>query len=1413
MKLKAPKPDANFWIIAGTLTFLILSYFLYLKSYVPNQESKIISTRFRVLDQMGDNINAKIKSYNDNVISLENKIQDTVNGLKQRFETNGYLIPEEQIVPFILKGSKEGKYQDFLNKDLKVIDYKLDYGMAGPPVKVAHPADNELDRTETYIFYYFKPIAIKTKSTSNGIPETFYDSVLVRVNYQDILNGLTRDDVFDEMFIIRDGEFIFSTLNSDMLIEKASGDQGMFELLFTNPELPKPAEGAELSKSGPEFTLPQRIVSGKYSDITISNKDYKLFFKPIKVEGEYWFLAGLMEVPNFDVAGRSIPQRVIIILSLFLIIIIFGVPLIKLKVISKTEHLKTGSIINSALAILFGSSVITLFLLYLSQDLSHLQNSDSRLIKFSTAIDSSFTEEIDSAYHQLKKIDHDNESFNLDFSLSGNEDQIISNILNFPEKSIAYPSTYPFADYIFWVNKTGKQSAYLTPFMGKTPMTNVGTREYFIKKDEWFFPLDSTQKFRLESILSNTSGDHKVAISTKSDVYNNPVIAITSQFYSLINPIIPKNFGFCIIDESGKVWFHSDKYRNLMENFVDECNENDNLKAAIYNRTSTPINITYYNTPHRAFIKPLKQLPLYLVTFYNWDAEISFHSQVFTMALIFIVLFFIFIFIQVGILMMLERRYQWKLSKNLIMRITRPMLHLGEHHRFLFLVYVLVAIVTAIWIHFLGKIQSFATIYLVEIIIFVFSYRVLNDNELKVNQTKRFTRINFIFLVLINFGLFMLVGIVDELMLLGYQLLLIFLLDKAHRSFKRKLKKPEFAINESFLKNFVLFLLSMMILFAILPTMAFYEIAYNKESEIRVRHYQVDLMKKREIRNARWNKYYAPMIESRAVPDVLKDRKNRGIYTDFLDDLTFSQEPISPAEKEKDIIRGSVLDSLSLFLRPFYDDEIVENKFLLFGNKNNSEKYWINYGGNELVLKYLSNTEDPEFKKQGYMRIAGRVEKFNFLKPFYLFSFTDLKGFFNNAFFWSVMLFIFFLFYHLIRFGVRNIYSFDILANYSHESFGKLIRHQILAGKVIFIAKLSQKDETQAWSDSMHIDLTLDWSDKEIITNSESLVNKCVADDKKNDFVTIFIDHFEWAYPEPEILNEKLEIVMKYIKRRDIHLIIQSYEHPAKIIAYYREIVDPGKNTAHDDKNTGNPVPAIYSKILNDLQCLMMDHTIINYLPVKCSYTIEEEEDPCGKPVKKLEPEGLIEDELNACDYLGQFKETVNAYYDSNIKGRTRENPEELIVDRINTLADSYYEDLFNSCSPEEQYIMVDLAEDLIINQKNSKAIFGLLEKGILIKKCDKISFMNVSFRRFVLSQKSRIDTVDLEIKIGKKAGTWQSYRIMFILIIASLFIFIAMANQDFMKNLNQIFVVLGGGIATITGVLGLLSKNTKSAS
>ena len=190
----------------------------------------------------------------------------------------------------------------------------------------------------------------------------------------------------------------------------------------------------------------------------------------------------------------------------------------------------------------------------------------------------------------------------------------------------------------------------------------------------------------------------------------------------------------------------------------------------------------------------------------------------------------------------------------------------------------------------------------------------------------------------------------------------------------------------------------------------------------------------------------------------------------------------------------------------------------------------------------------------------------------------------------------------------------------------------------------------------------------------------------------------------------------------------------------------------------------------------------------------------------------MIAGELHASDYLIKYKKALDQYNEDYCMDKNVSNPEELIVSKINMLAENYFDDLFNSCSPQEQYVLFDLAFDQIMNPKNEKAIFSLLQKGLLVKKCYKINFMNISFRRFVMSKLDKSTKAELEKKMGNESGTWQGYRATLIMVIIGLFVFIALANQDFLDNLNQLFVALGGGIAVITGVLGLLSRKSKSS-
>ena len=67
-----------------------------------------------------------------------------------------------------------------------------------------------------------------------------------------------------------------------------------------------------------------------------------------------------------------------------------------------------------------------------------------------------------------------------------------------------------------------------------------------------------------------------------------------------------------------------------------------------------------------------------------------------------------------------------------------------------------------------------------------------------------------------------------------------------------------------------------------------------------------------------------------------------------------------------------------VFFRPFYDDEVIENKYLIYSDGSNTEKGWMEVGKDTLAFKYVSKTEDPEFKEQEFRVITGSRDYLNF---------------------------------------------------------------------------------------------------------------------------------------------------------------------------------------------------------------------------------------------------------------------------------------------------------------------------------------------------------------------------------------------------------------------------------------------------
>src|SRR5262249_7626250 len=114
----------------------------------------------------------------------------------------------------------------------------------------------------------------------------------------------------------------------------------------------------------------------------------------------------------------------------------------------------------------------------------------------------------------------------------------------------------------------------------------------------------------------------KAADNADTNDYFRPVIStITFQPASLFGSVLPRGYGFAILDGNGRVLFHSDTQRNLRENFVVEAGGCKRLLSDIRSRTEDDFTQEYLNQTYHLAVLPVKGMNLTVVAFRNKDIQ------------------------------------------------------------------------------------------------------------------------------------------------------------------------------------------------------------------------------------------------------------------------------------------------------------------------------------------------------------------------------------------------------------------------------------------------------------------------------------------------------------------------------------------------------------------------------------------------------------------------------------------------------------------------------------------------------------------------------------------------------------------------------------------------------------------------
>lgn len=218
------------------------------------------------------------------------------------------------------------------------------------------------------------------------------------------------------------------------------------------------------------------------------------------------------------------------------------------------------------------------------------------------------------------------------------------------------PRTYPYFDSAFWADADGNLEGANLPLREHAVLPQrVVDREYFqcakegdgrtltFSSCDWHHYWRSRKAWAraalpescrpepgrlrtfhlcLQPFLDRTTGEAVTAVSVQGPERwrdERPVAALVTRLTSMTHPVLPPEIRFAVVDGHGRVLFHSDARRALTEDFLKATDENRLLQSLLEGRREGHVPLHYWGQRHRAYVRPMEDLPWTLVVFRSME--------------------------------------------------------------------------------------------------------------------------------------------------------------------------------------------------------------------------------------------------------------------------------------------------------------------------------------------------------------------------------------------------------------------------------------------------------------------------------------------------------------------------------------------------------------------------------------------------------------------------------------------------------------------------------------------------------------------------------------------------------------------------------------------------------------------------
>ncbi len=467
----------------------------------------------------------------------------------------------------------------------------------------------------------------------------------------------------------------------------------------------------DITRPGALCDSVEKHQGGIWESMKIRGKEKQVMVLPIDFLGKRFYVAGIISDTEYSLKTRKIDSQFIILIAVLLLLILIGMPILKIIFIGKNERLRSSDASASLISSIFGTGLLILMILVMiKHKLIDHPHTDERLEQLSDTLYNNVFSNIDSIKNLFESVSYNDKLIsNLDSAIAGNQSNIKNN-LPCPYLLSQYNNQLPYIsllkDLSYWkyymekqkskplaqfalnhfmvgskkfqlyndtllgnmfpineiilVDKSGiiYKAVTSTQFSELVPV-NLSQRNYFInaKDTSTSWPTKDHLRFYIESIKSYNTGDGETAISFHNpNCEKVPVTAITSALPALYQQVLPKDVEFVIINSTGKVLYHSIKSKNLHENFLDECDFDERLQNAMKFRTEGMFHVDYNEKNWMLRIIPIKDTPLFHITLIDLDQANNMNSRIFLYTFYFLLI----VLIVIGIGMLLLR---WAVPK------------------------------------------------------------------------------------------------------------------------------------------------------------------------------------------------------------------------------------------------------------------------------------------------------------------------------------------------------------------------------------------------------------------------------------------------------------------------------------------------------------------------------------------------------------------------------------------------------------------------------------------------------------------------------------------------------------------------------------------------------------------------------